>query len=95
LVGTEKVDGKKTFKLEVVGADGTTKYDFYCVTTGLKLKTVAQQNGMAVTMLYDDYKDVDGLKFPFSTLTKMGPQEMPLTITSLELNKDIKDELFN
>jgi len=95
LVGTEKVDGKKTFKLEVVGVDGVTKYDFYCASTGLKLKTVAQQNGMAVTMLYDDYKDVDGLKFPFSTLTKMGPQEMPLTITSLELNKDIKDELFN
>ena len=95
LVGTEKVDGKKTFKLEVVGTDGITKYDFYCATTGLKLKTVAQQNGATVTMLYNDYKDVEGLKFPFSTITQMGPQEMPLTITSLELNKNINDELFN
>ncbi|MGZ2371109.1 insulinase family protein [Ancylomarina sp. YFZ004] len=95
IAGTEMIDGKKAYKLEVVGTDGITKFDFYCATTGLKLKTVAQQNGMAVTMLYNDYKDVDGLKFPFSTLTKMGPQEMPLTITSLELNKDIKDELFN
>ncbi|WP_372643733.1 insulinase family protein [Ancylomarina sp.] len=95
IAGTEMIDGKKAYKLEVVGTDGITKFDFYCATTGLKIKTVAQQNGMSVTMLYNDYKDVDGLKFPFSTLTKMGPQEMPLTITSLELNKDIKDELFN
>ncbi len=95
IAGTEMIDGKKAYKLEVVGTDGITKYDFYCASTGLKLKTVAQQNGMAITMLYNDYKDVDGLKFPFSTLTKMGSQEMPLTITSLELNKDIKDELFN
>lgn len=95
IAGTEMIDGKKAYKLEVVGIDGVSKFDFYCATTGLKLKTVAQQNGMAVTMLYNDYKDVDGLKFPFSTLTKMGPQEMPLTIISLELNKDIKDELFN
>ena len=75
--------------------DGITKYDFYSASTGLRIRTVSQQNGMAITMLYNDYKDVDGLKFPFSIITKMGPQEMPLTITSLEFNKDIKDELFN
>lgn len=95
LVGTEKIDGKKAYKLKVIGADGITKFDFYCATTGLKLKTVAQQNGMSINMLYKDYKEVDGLKFPFTTITQMGPQEMPLTITSLELNKDVKDELFN
>ncbi|MDE5421442.1 insulinase family protein [Ancylomarina sp. DW003] len=95
IAGSEMIEGKKAYKLEIVGADGTTKYDYYCATTGFKLKTVAQENGMSITMLYKDYKEVDGMKFPFSTITKMGPQEMPLTITSLELNKDIKDEIFN
>tara|TARA_R110001583_G_scaffold16737_1_gene68435 strand:+ start:9779 stop:11842 length:2064 start_codon:yes stop_codon:yes gene_type:complete len=95
IAGSEMIEGKKAYKLEIVGTDGTTKYDYYCATTGLKLKTVAQENGMSITMLYSDYKEVEGMKFPFSTITKMGPQEMPLTITSLELNKEIKDELFN
>ena len=95
IAGSEMIDGKKAYKLEIVGTDGTTKYDYYCATTGLKLKTVAQQAGQSIVMLYSDYKEVEGLKFPFSTITKMGPQEMPLTITSLELNKEIKDELFN
>lgn len=95
LVGADKFNGEKVYKLEVVDTNGITKVDFYSATTGLKLKTVAQQNGMSVTLLYSDYKDVDGLKYPFSTITKMGPQEMPLTITSLEINKEIKDELFN
>ncbi|RZT93338.1 putative Zn-dependent peptidase [Ancylomarina subtilis] len=95
LIGTDKVDGQKVYKVEIVSADGTKKVDYFSAATGLKLKTVAQQNGMSVTMIYKDYQDVEGLKFPFTTITQMGPQEMPLTITSLELNKDVKDELFN
>ena len=95
IAGSEMIEGKKAYKLEILSADGTTKYDYYCATTGLKLKSVAQENGMSITMLYSNYKEVEGMKFPFSTITKMGPQEMPLTITSIELNKDIKDELFN
>ena len=95
LIGADKVNDKKVYKVKLVGADGTTKIDYFCATTGLKLKTVAQQNGMTITMIYKDYKDVDGLKFPFTTITLMGPQKMPLTITSWELNKNIKDELFN
>ena len=95
LIGVDKFNNKKVYKLELLSADGTKKVDYFCAVTGLKLKTVAQQNGMSITMLYKDYKEVNGLKFPFTTITQMGPQEMPLTITNLEINNNIKDELFN
>nr|WP_320120524.1 pitrilysin family protein [uncultured Marinifilum sp.] len=95
IVGAETVDGEKSYKLEVVDADGISRYDFFSVDSGLKLKTVMQQNGVSVVVLYKEYKEVDGVKYPFLTLTKMGPQEMPLSITELSVNKGVEDSLFN
>jgi predicted Zn-dependent peptidase len=95
IVGAEKVDGEKAYKLEIKDTEGNTRYDFFNATTGLKVKTVAQQQGMSMIMLYKDYKEVEGVKYPFQTITKMGPQEMPLTITELQVNKGIDDAIFN
>ena len=95
LIGVDKFNGKKVYKLEFVSDNGTKRVEYFCAATGLKLKTVAQENGMSITMIYKDYTDVDGLKFPFTTITQMGPQEMSLIITSWEINKNIKNELFN
>lgn len=95
IVGTEVIDGEKAYKLEVIDADGVSRYDFFSADSGLKVKSIMQQNGMSVTILYKDYKEVDGIKFPYLTVTKMGPQEMPLTITELSVNKGIDDSIFN
>ncbi|MCT4603841.1 MAG: insulinase family protein [Marinifilum sp.] len=95
LVGAEKVDGVKAYKLEIKDPQGNSKYEFFNASTGLKVKTIAQQQGMSVIMLYKNYKEVDGVKYPFQTITKMGPQEMPLTITELLVNKGVDDAVFN
>lgn len=95
IVGAEVVDGEKAYKLEVTDADGVSRYDFFSADSGLKLKTIMQQNGMSVVMLYKEYKEVEGIKYPYLTLTKMGPQEMPLTITELSVNKGVEDSVFN
>jgi len=95
IVGAENVDGEKTYKLEVKDPQGNTKYEFYSADSGLKLKTIAQQQGMSVITLYKNYTEVGGIKYPYSAITKMGPQEMPLTITELSVNKGVDDSIFN
>lgn len=95
IVGTETIDGQKAYKLEVTSADGISRYDFFAADSGLKLKTVMQQNGASVFMFYKEYKEVKGIKYPYLTLTKVGPQEMPLSITELSINKGVEDSLFN
>jgi hypothetical protein len=95
IVGAEKIDGEKAYKLEVKDPQGNLKYEFFSAVSGLKLKTIAQQQGMNVIMLYKNYNEVEGLKYPYLTITKMGPQEMPLTITELLVNKGIEDSIFN
>ncbi|MDE5418939.1 hypothetical protein L3049_13115 [Labilibaculum sp. DW002] len=95
IVGAEVIDGQKTYKVEVIDADGVSRFDFFAADSGLKLKTIMQQNGMSVVMLYKEYKEVEGVKYPYLTVTKMGPQEMPLTITELSVNKGVEDSIFN
>lgn len=95
LVGAEKIDGKKAYKVEVTTPSGKTRYDFFCAESGLKLKSVVQQNGMTVMMTYKNYKEVDGVKFAFTQETTMGPQKMPLTITEFNVNKGVEDLVFN
>lgn len=95
IVGAETIDGEKAYKLEVKDPQGNTKYEFFSVASGLKLKTIAQQQGQSVVMLYKEYKEIEGVKYPFQTITKMGPQEMPLTITELSVNKGVDDTVFN
>ena len=95
IAGAEVVDGQKTYKVEVIDLDGVSRFDFFAADSGLKLKTIMQQNGMNVVMLFKEYKEVDGLKYPYLTVTKMGPQEMPLTITELSVNKGVDDSVFN
>jgi len=95
IVGAENVDGEKAYKLEVKDSQGNTKYEFFSADSGLKLKTIAQQQGMSVITLYKNYTEVGGIKYPYSAITKMGPQEMPLTITELSVNKGVDDSIFN
>ncbi len=94
LAGADNVDGKPAYKVEVENAQGIKTYDYYCVKSGFKMKTSAQQNGVAVSVLYKDYKEVDGVKMPFEIITQMGPQKMQMKVSSVEINKGVDDSVF-
>ncbi|MFA8435784.1 MAG: M16 family metallopeptidase [Marinifilaceae bacterium] len=95
IVGVEKIDGEKAYKLQIKGADDKIKVEFFGADSGLKLKTIAQENGMTQIMVYKDYREVEGVKFPYSTITSVGPQEMPLTVTEIKVNSNLDASIFN
>lgn len=95
IMGAEKVDGQKAIKVEVVTLDKKKRVEFYGLKSGLKMKTVASQNGTTQIIRYKDYREVNGVKFPFSQVTSVGPQEMPLTINEMKVNIGVSDEMFN
>ncbi|PID89032.1 MAG: hypothetical protein CSB01_04155, partial [Bacteroidia bacterium] len=94
LVGVDNVDGKPAYKVQIVNAKGLTSYDYFCIKSGLKIKSSAQQKGMVVSVLYKDYKEVDGVKIPFEIVTQMGAQTIPTKVTSYEINKGVEDKVF-
>ncbi|MEX0287652.1 MAG: M16 family metallopeptidase [Flavobacteriaceae bacterium] len=97
LAGTEKVDGKDAYKIEVPGEALQATY-FYDVESGLKVKeaTVVNMNGQTQNqeVTYKDYQEVDGIKFPSVKIGTMGPQLVESKLLQAVINKDVTDADF-
>ena len=89
LEGSEMVGDKKAYKIKATDS----KTIFYDADTGLKLKevNVAEMQGqqMQQTLIYDDYKEVSGVLFPFKLSQSMGPQNIDFTVTEIKINSGV------
>jgi outer membrane lipoprotein-sorting protein len=94
----ENMDGKWVYVVTITTPDNTTIKNYYDAATGFKLKSVgiAQTTRGEVTseQSTSDYKDVDGIKFPFSTETNTLGQDIKLTVKDIKVNTGIPDSDF-
>ncbi len=95
--GIEQVNGKDAYVLEIAKASSTS-IEYFDVESGLKVKTVATAEGpqgaMQQVSEYSDYKEVNGVKFPYSLKQTISGMAMNMTIESVEVNQPIDDALF-
>ena len=71
LVGTETLNGAQVYHLKLTNKDGMVVQCYLDARTGLEAKFVGDSpNGPAETVL-GDYRDVNGLKIPFSAKTSI------------------------
>lgn len=94
VMGIEKVDGKDAYAVALSG-DITAYYD---VETGLKIqsvKTVSQgPQTMQVPTGFSNYKEVKGVKFPFTITQSFGPQTIEFNVSSIQVNEGVTDADF-
>lgn len=94
LEGIEAVNGEDAY---VVSMDASTK-NFYSTATGLKLQTIRTMNQggqtMTIPVTYSDYREVDGIKFPFTISQSMGPQTINFEVIEIKINEDVVDTDF-
>lgn len=94
LEGIETIEGKKAYKLRI----SDEKSIFYDMESGLKLQEVntteMQGQKMQQTLIYDDYKEVSGIKFPFKLTQSMGPQSMEFFVQEIKVNEGVSDADF-
>ena len=95
LKGLEDVEGKPAWKIQMTFPSGRTSVDFYDQESGLKVKSVNEQSGVTAIALYSDYRNVDGILFPYNTKQTAGPQSLDIVVKSVEINKGIDDSVFN
>jgi zinc protease len=75
--------GKPCWKVRMETTSGTVMHRCFDVQTGLMVATIQSQNGVEVTAIFDEYKEVDGLKYPaHSTASAMG-QTVETTLVSV------------
>jgi len=94
LKGAEDVDGKPAWKVQLTKPSGQTSVVFYDQKNGLKLKSVSQQGQMTITTVYSDYREVDGILFPFTSKQSVGPQSFDVITNSIKINTGLDDKIF-
>lgn len=86
----EAVDGENAYKIKV---DDELSL-FFSVNSGLKIKEERTTPMGSSSIFYSEYKDLDGVKFPYKLTLNMGPQKFDFAVTEIKVNKGISDEDF-
>jgi hypothetical protein len=95
--GVEKVGDHDAYVLEATPAEGEPETLYFDVQSGLLLKRASMattpQGQFPVEQLMEDYKDVDGVKVPF-TLRQTSPVAWVIRLTDVHQNVPIDDAKF-
>jgi hypothetical protein len=92
-LGVEDLGGEQVHKLEITAPNGLVTYEFFSVKTGLKLKT---SNAASGDVVYSDYQDVEGIKFPMTMTFKnpMLPVALEAKMKSVKFNQALSTSDF-
>jgi len=88
LAGIEKYNNEDSYVIK--GAKATY---YYSVKTGLKTGETKSSEAGSIPTSYADYKEVSGVKFPFTIIQNMGGMDINLAVQSRQVNQ-AKDSDF-
>jgi outer membrane lipoprotein-sorting protein len=100
LVGKEKVEGSDAYKLKVNLKNGDVQYIFLDADSYLEIrdesKRMVRGSEVEEESTIGDYKEVNGVLFPFSMQfgAKGGTQKQNLTIDKVEVNPSVDSARF-
>ena len=108
LIGKDEIEGTETFKIKLtehpVLSEGkeVNKESYYYFDAENFVPLVAeeevksgQMKGAKIQQVFSDFQEVDGLYFPFSTMTKFnGMPGQEIKIVSVEINPEIDQDMF-
>ena len=99
LQSIEDVNGKDAYKVAITNSKGDVSYDYFDIESKLKVYTTSTEKGpdgseMESYSEYSDYKDVNGIKYPFTRSRNMGPQVVELKVTDIKVNAKVKASEF-
>jgi len=93
LDGTEDVAGSPAWKLKITEKDGGADYVYIDAKSGLMVKSSSTH--IAVTVLFGDYRPVNGLMMPFHIEQSAGPGTVKMTLDKVETNVPVDDAQFH
>jgi outer membrane lipoprotein-sorting protein len=97
-VGEAEVDGSDCYQLEMVSSGGQQRTAYFDQETNLMIKvemTVDSPQGkLATVSRLKDYREVDGIKYPFTTELSLMGQTQIIQIESVEHGVDFPADTF-
>jgi outer membrane lipoprotein-sorting protein len=88
-------DGSESYAVTITPADGQTIVQYYDVKTGFRVKTETRTGDQVSAVVESsDYREVNGIKFPYSIKNFIGGQELNFKVTEIKVNSGLSDEDF-
>lgn len=95
LLPTQTFEGIPCHVLKVTGSDNIDRYYFIEVPTGEVVKIGDRPDAKSNGTLLSDYREVNGVKFPFNIeIVNKGKTVQQTLVETLEVNPAIGDDLF-
>lgn len=95
LKGIEDVNGSEVYKINAISPENQKVIHYYDIESNLLVKQVTQQGEQALSQEMGDYREVDGILFPYKmTITGMAPVPVEMIVQSVEINADINESQF-
>jgi len=98
LDGVEEIDSVQCYKISMVSDSSSTWIQYYGINSGLKIKEVRDvdipQGKFKQETFYDDYREVDGIKYPLKIKQTIGTQSAEINVDSIKVNTGLDDKLF-
>ncbi len=92
LISINSIDFKDAYKVKITEGEKVS-YRYYSIDSGLLLSEEQQDDSNNITSQnYSDYRDVNGIKFPF--YVDIPSQKLELNITEILINEELKDSDF-
>lgn len=89
------LDGKDVYVVNITSPGGSQLKEYFDTKTGLKLKKEVSSGNSTSSVLYSDYRQVNGILFPYSETLIQNGFTIPLKITDLKINSGLTMEDFN
>ena len=98
VVGPAKVDGKDTYEIEADVPEDSPDELYFDATTWLPVRVVSHrhtaQGVIDFREDFDDYREVDGIKRPFTIQETTGDTVLTIHVTEVRHNVSLDDSVF-
>lgn len=89
LTSIKNISGKDMYELKVTNPAGKTYFYYYDLGTGLRTRAVKDlSQGQTITD-YGDYREVNGIKFPWHVDDNQGQIDLDMTMQSVKVNSGL------
>jgi hypothetical protein len=99
VVGKEKVGSGEAYVVEAVPTEGDPEKFYFDTQTGLLIRNDTMEEGpqgkVPVQSYLEDYKEVDGVKIPFTTRQVSPVVNITVRLTEIKQNVPIDETKFN
>ena len=94
LDGIEDVNGQDAYKINITSPGGNVSSNYFSVDSGLLVREVSTTGQMTQESDLSDYRDVNGVKYPFKRLTTVGPQQVTINVKDVDNKSKIESKVF-